>query len=148
MDSLDIAHWTLPMDYVDIVHGFSGQSGQCPWTQWTNCREFGQTGQCPWTLPTESMDKVQGTVDNVHALTGQSPRYVGYCLCFLHTQKAGFLMMLLILHCWKPQICILVPKLNQICLDQPLKLPSLVGPVCQYHFYKSSTATNCIHCMI
>ena len=34
------------MDLVDIVHGISGQSGECPWTQWTKSREFGQTGQC------------------------------------------------------------------------------------------------------
>ena len=37
--------WTLSMDSVDIYHGLSGQSGQCPWILWTK--------------PSESMDKVQ-----------------------------------------------------------------------------------------
>ena len=53
------------MDSVDIVHGFSGQFGHCPWTPWTKSSESRQTGQCPlspwtdWTLSMDSLDKVQ-----------------------------------------------------------------------------------------
>ena len=35
------------MDSVDIYHGLSGQSGQCPWILWTKSSETSQTGQCP-----------------------------------------------------------------------------------------------------
>ena len=50
------------MDSVDIVHEFSGQ-----------------TGQCTWTLSTESMDRVQGTVDNLDKVKGTVDIVHGHC---------------------------------------------------------------------
>ena len=61
------------MDSVDIYHGLSGQSGQCPVSPWAKSSDTSQTGQCPWTLWTLSMDSVV----IVHGLSGQSGQCPG-----------------------------------------------------------------------
>ena len=81
------------MDSVDIYHGLSGQSGQCPWILWTKSSELvhGQSPvrparldnvhafneHCPWTQWTLSIDSVD-SLDIVHGHPGHS-RQTGQC---------------------------------------------------------------------
>ena len=61
--------WTLSMDSVDIYHGLSGQSGQCPWilrTKSSESMDKVQLDQPDWTM---SMD----SVDTVYGLSGHCP---------------------------------------------------------------------------
>ena len=86
--------YALYMDSVDIYHGLSGQSGQCPWILWTKSSEsmdkvqwdqpdwtismdsvdtvHGLSWHCPWTQWTLSMDSVD-SLDTIHGHFGQSP---------------------------------------------------------------------------
>ena len=57
------------MDSVDIYHGLSGQSGQCPWILWTKSSET--MDKVPWDQPDWSMS--MDSVDIVHGLSGHCP---------------------------------------------------------------------------
>ena len=61
------------METLDIFHGISGKSGQCPLILWTKSKEPKQTGQCrriQWTLSTVSLHVFPRSLsmDDVHGI--------------------------------------------------------------------------------